>query len=456
MTRHPRRPPWLLVGALVVGLGGDVLAGPFYQDDRVLQGYVARARRMNLELAARSFEIDARRSDRAATRAAYLPTLDLDLRYTRTFGNELDLGTLINPAYEGLNQVLGSDRYPTDLELVLPLRLDARLRLTQPLYAPAITAGLHLADAGVAASRAERAVVERDLVARVRSAYIQHARAGSIVDLLRRSRPRFEEALRVSELLEASGDVTADAVPRARAELAAFDQQIRDVERQMLGARRQLNLMVDAEIDAPVPMPASLDAPPATDADPRSAVANGRARRGELTVIAAGDAARRAERRQVRAHDLPTLGLAVDYGFMANEAPSFDDDYLAVSIVATWNLFSGGADRARVRSVELARAALAVRRGQLQDRIELEVLQAWTDVATARQAIASSDQRIASARAAYDIVAQRYAAAAVPQIDLIAARTLLLQAEMDRIVAVTDLHLHLVELDRVAETQDDR
>jgi outer membrane protein len=455
MSRRRLRHPALLVGALVLGLGGDALAGPFYEDDRVLRDYVTRARRMNRELAARSIEIDARESDRAAVRAAYLPKLDLDVRYTRTFGNELDLGKLVNPAYEGLNQAIGSNVYPTDLELVLPLRLDARLRLTQPLYAPAIGAGVQLADAGIATSTAERAVVERDLVASVRSAYIQHARAGLISDLLRRSRPRFEEALRVSQLLEVSGDATGDAVPRARAELAAFDQQIRDVERQVLVARRQLNLMVDAEIDAPVPVPTALDTPPVTLVDPRTAVANGHAHRGELTIIAAGDAAHRAERQQVRAHDLPALGLALDYGIMSNDAPSFDSDYVAVSLVASWNLFDG-ASRARVRSTELARAALAIRRGQLHDRIELEVLQAWTDVATARQAIASSDQRITSARAAYDIVEQRYSAAAVPQIDLIAARTLLFQAETDRILAVTDLHLHLVELDRVAETQENR
>jgi outer membrane protein len=454
-TRIASRPHWLLAAVTMAAFGASsAAAAPLYRDDPALHDYVVRAHRTNRELAARGIDIDKRESDRAAVRAAYLPSLDLDIRYTRTFGNELDLGKLVNPAYQGLNEILGGNQFPTDLHLVLPLRLDAKLRLTQPVYAPAITAGDHLAEAGVSSSIAERALAEREIEAGVRIAYIQHARAGLVVDLLRRSRPLFEEALRVSQLLESNGKVTGDAVPRAKAELAGFDQRIRDFERLETLAARQLNLLVDAEIDAPVPVPTVLASPPTLTVTLVDLVARARAHRRELAVVAAGDAAHAAEREAAQAPYLPTLAIVLDYGIQTNDAPSFDNDYLAVSAVASWNLFSGGRDRARVRSAELDRAALSVRRGQLQERIELEVRQAWTDVENARQAIASADERITSAQTAYDVVATKYSAGAVPQIELIAARTALLQAETDRIVAVTELYLHLVELDRVAETQE--
>src|SRR5262245_25447179 len=158
-------PRWrrLLAAVTIVALAGSTAAAdPLFEDDPALHDYVVRARRMNRELVARTIDIEGRESDRAAVRAAYLPSLDLDVRYTRTFGNQLDLGRLVNPAYQALNQIVGEERFPTDLHLALPLRLDARLRLTQPLYAPAIVAGDHQASAGVAASVAERAVAERE------------------------------------------------------------------------------------------------------------------------------------------------------------------------------------------------------------------------------------------------------------------------------------------------------
>jgi len=452
MSRSPRLAAVALAAtaALAPAAGAD----PIRPDDPTLAGYVARARDHNPELAARAIEIDKRKADRTAVRAAYLPSLDLDVRYTRTFGNQIDLGALINPAYAALNQILGEDRFPTDIEGRLPLRLDARLRLTQPVFAPAIRAGDHLAAAGVAAGVAERAVAARDVTTGVRIAYLQHARAAMVADLLRRSRPLFEEALRVSELLAATAKATGDAVPRARAELAGFDQQLREVERLGTSAGRQLNLLIDAPIDDEVAVPAELEVPAALPGSVDDLVATARRRRGELGVIAAGDAAHTAERELARAAYLPTLAVAIDYGLQTSSVPDFGDDYVAVSVVASWNLFAGGRDRAKVRAAELDRAALAVRRGQLEDRVELEVRQAWTDADTAREAIASADERITGAQAAYDVVARRYEAGAVPQLELIAARTALLQAETDRIVAVTDLHLRLVELDRVAQTEE--
>jgi outer membrane protein TolC len=441
------------IAIVVLGaLPAVVAAEPIRADEPALAGYVARARERNPELTARAVEIDQRRAERTAVRAGYLPSVDLDVRYTRTFGNQIDLGQLINPAYAALNQILGEERFPTDVEAQLPLRLDARLRVTQPVFVPALYAGDHLAAAGVSAGEAERAVAGRDVAAGVRIAYLQHARAAQVVDLLRRSRPLFEEAVRVSELLATADKTTGDTVPRARAELAGFDQQLREVERARAAAGRQLNLLIDAPIEDEVAVPADLAVPAALPGKVDDLVATARARRGELRVVAAGDAAHRAERELARAAYFPTVAVAFDYGVQSNAVPDLEDDYAAISVVAQWNLFAGGRDRAKVRAAELGRAALVIRRGQLEDRIEVEVRQAWADAETARAAIASADERIAGAQAAYDVVARRYEAGAVAQIELIAARTALLQAQTDRIVAVTDLHLRLVELDRVAET----
>jgi outer membrane protein TolC len=442
----------------VVVLGALPLAAaaePLRADEPALAGYVRRAAEHYPELAARAVEIDERRADRAAVRAGYLPSVDLDVRYTRTFGNQIDLGKLINPAYVALNQLLGAEQFPTDVEAELPLRLDARVRVTQPVFAPALYAGDHLAAAGVAAGVAERGVASRDVAAGVRVAYLQHARAAMVVDLLRRSRPLFEEAVRVSELLATADKTTGDTLPRAKAELAGFDQQVREVERARAAAARQLNLLIDAPIDGEVAVPAELAVPAALAGTADDLVATARTRRGELRVIDAGDAAGKAERELARSAYLPTVAVALDYGVQSNDIPDTDDDYVAISVVAQWNLFAGGRDRAKVRAAELARAQLAIRKDQLADRVELEVRQAWADAETAHAAIASADERITSAQAAYDVVARRYEAGAVAQIELIAARTALLGAQTDRIVAVTDLHLRLVELDRVAETHQE-
>src|SRR5262249_42810260 len=151
MSTASRRIPGLLLGSLLAAAPvARAAAAPLFEDDPALEAYVRRAAHENRELEARSIDIDGREADRAAVRASYLPKVDLDVRSTRTFGNELDLGKLVDPAYAALNRITGKDQPPTDLPLPLPIRLDARIRLSQPLFAPMIPAGDHLAAAGVA------------------------------------------------------------------------------------------------------------------------------------------------------------------------------------------------------------------------------------------------------------------------------------------------------------------
>jgi outer membrane protein TolC len=404
----------------------------------------------NHELAARALRVRQATHERAAVRAHGLPSVDLDVRYTRTFGNSLDLGELVNPAYAALNQLLGAPQFPTDLELGLPLEFDARVRISQPLYAPAVRAGDRAARALVDVARHEASVARREVEAGVRVAWLQLARADQVIALLHRSRPLLEEALRVSELLAASELVTGDAVPRARAELAGFDQAVRDAVRGRASAARAVNALVAAPLDRAVAPPGPLAAPGALPALPRL-LAHARRTRAEHAALAAGVRAAEADRAVAAAAGAPTLALALDLGAQGNGAPSIDDRYLALSVVGSWNLFAGGGHRATAAARRAGIETLAVRAAQLDQRIEEELRAAHAAAADATAAVASADTRIGAAQAAYDVVATRYQAGAVPQLELIAARTALLRAEIDRITALTDFHLALVELARAAD-----
>ena len=378
----------------------------------------------------------------------YRPTVAFDARYTETFGNSLDLGDLLEPVYQTLNQLTGEPRFPTQLDLALPLRLEAKVRLTQPLYAPIIGASRRLASAGRQARRAEQAVTTRELAAAVRAAYLGHAKAAHVVAQLRAARPLLEEALRVSELLVANAKATGEVVPAAQAELAAFDLAVRDVERQQASAARALNALADQPLDTAIDVPASaMAAMPAADLD--ALVTAARRDRAEFAAIDAGRSAAAAQARLARVATYPTVALAVDGGLQrADLGFDVDDTYAAVSLVVSWTLYDGGRATAAARARDLGRAQADAQADALADQVELEVRQAWQDADAARDAITTADARIAAAQAAYDVVAAKFAAASAPQVELVAAQTALINAQTARVVAVDDLGLHLADLRR--------
>lgn len=408
----------------------------------------------NLTLGEKQLEIERRAVDRQVARAAYFPSVDLSARYTHFLLGGLDLGDLINPAYAALNQLTGTQSFPTDVELRLPLALEAKIEVRQPVYVPAIGVANRLARLGHQASEVELQVARREVLAGVRAAYLGHTRAVQVGALLQSTRALLEENLRVSRQLVSADKQTGDVVFRATAELAAHDQLIRQVADAERSTARAVNQLRGKRLEDKVEAPLRLQVPASMPQPLETLLVQARQNRSELRLLGVGRSVAAAERDLIATSRLPTVAVAADYGVQSNDlTPDGDSDFATVSVVASWNLFDGKKDAHRRRAKGLEIAATEVRQRQLLDQIELEVRNAYGAAEVALAAVTATAERVRSAQAAYDIISKKYAVGALPQIELIAARTALLQAGTDQITASTDYHLRLVELERVTESK---
>ncbi|HMV33757.1 MAG TPA: TolC family protein, partial [Gemmatimonadales bacterium] len=147
---RPRRGILILCGLLAPGAAAPALAA----QQAPLDALVAEGLARNPDLRRAERELDqAEASVREAT-GRWLPSLTLNARYSARSGNILDIGELVNPAFRALNQLLGQDAFPTDVSLKQPFRQETGLRLTQPLFQPAVAAGVRMAREGRAAEAA--------------------------------------------------------------------------------------------------------------------------------------------------------------------------------------------------------------------------------------------------------------------------------------------------------------
>src|SRR5437879_3492977 len=83
----------------------------------VIDDYVREALRSNLSLRAEGLVLERSLAALDAARAHFLPTLAFDARYTRAEGGrqlELPVGTLLNPVYSTLNQLLVAQGRPAE------------------------------------------------------------------------------------------------------------------------------------------------------------------------------------------------------------------------------------------------------------------------------------------------------------------------------------------------------
>lgn len=425
-------------------------AGALRAQSSALDDYVKLGLKQNLGLRAEALAV--RRSDAVVreARGNFLPSATFNARYTNFSGSGVDFGQFINPVFATLNQLTGTQDFPTDVNVRLPLKQETSVRLAAPVFQPAIIAGYRAANAARDAQEATRDASAHTVAAEIRSAYLQHAKARRLADLRAATRTLLEEQVRVMSRLIDAGRATPDALSRARAELSEAVQLRAEAEQLVLASAQSFNLMLDRPLTEAVvvesdtmifsPMP-SLD----------EALAAGTGRRAEIKALGAAERAANAQKRVAQSTYLPNLAVALDYGVQGNEYRfASDADYTAVSLIASWNVFNGGRDAARAEQAGLEAQRLALQGDAARRGVELQVRLAWQAAEVARAAIATAgDQRAAAART-HELVRRRAEEGLASPLELSQARTQLTAAELNAVFTTYDYYLRRVELDRAA------
>ena len=203
LTRHPLR----LIGRLMFPLAGALLAlatAAAAQEIEVLNPYVTEALENNHGMRRQRLAREQSEAAVRQARGAFLPSATLDARYSETHG-VMNVGDLVNPAYAALNQLTGTNAFPTNVDARLPFAQETRVRVAQPLFNPAIISNYQLQKSLASIETAGTAASARQLAADVQLAYVNYARAARIAQLYVNTHALVNENVRVNERLLANG-----------------------------------------------------------------------------------------------------------------------------------------------------------------------------------------------------------------------------------------------------------
>lgn len=416
-----------------------------------LDELVATALRDNLGL--RRQALASSRADAAVreARGLYLPNATFNARYTELSGNTINLGQLINPAFGALNDLLQRPAFPTDVDVQLPLRQETTVRVAQPVFQPAIRAANRVATAMADVQNAQRLAASRQVAADVRSGYLTYAKLQHVVGVFDSTLALLDEHVRVAERLVAAGTATPDVILRARAERSDILQRRDEAVQLRTASLLSLNTIVQRPLDTPIPLweeqVLGIDALPTRDEAIRSAVAG----REELRTLEHAHRATEARHALARGSFLPSVSLALDYGIQGRDY-RFDRtrDFSALTVVASWNVFNGGQDLARVQQANLESRQVLTQREETRRQIELQTAISWDAATVSAQAINTAEDRLASARRSFELVRRRHEQGAASQLEFLDARVAYTTAQLNATITRYDHLLKRVELDHVS------
>lgn len=412
--------------AAALALAGLLMAVPVYAEDvvevkRVSDALVAEALESNLGLAAVEATVEQRLAALDAVRAEFLPTLDLQLRYSEADGGrEIEVPAL-NLRFQFLR-----DR-----------EQDSVFRLSQPIFDARLGAERRGASHGFDAARYGLNAYRLRLARDVRQSYYRWLAAREAIGVLESTLVLARENERVNDSLHRNGKVTRDLLLRAEAERLEVEQQLLRVRATEVLARRFINLLCNAPLDRQ-PEAATVsdgDLPFLAAGIPRTGSQledTALSQRAELRQLDAGLAAAGESERAARAAFKPQVALAVDAGTQGTDWNYSDQDpYVLASVIVRFSLFNGGGDRAAVRGAKARSAELAAGRALAEQEIRIEVQEALSDLEVAEASLATAGRRVEAASAAYTIVAKKRDLGQVSPAEYLDAQRALTQARLN-------------------------
>jgi outer membrane protein len=406
-----------------------------------LEDAQARAREASHRLAEARARESVAQATVAVREAADRPTVMALAGYSRT--NHVLEFTVPGPL--GAPRVL----YPD-----VPDNYHSRLELQWPIYNGGRTDALErAARAEAAAAGADLSVAQADLRLEVARAFWAVVTARATVDVLEQGVTRSQAHVADVRQRFMAGLVPPNEIASAEAQESRARMLAIEARNQRDVATADLARLVGLAPEQPLEPMAVLDAAAASVSGTDALVASARESRDERRAFERRIESATDVRAAAAAARLPTLSIAggVDYARPNPRIfPRTDrwDDSWDAAINVRWPLWDGGRTAADVAQaaggIEVARQRLA----EFDSVLAVEVRQRALDLESGRAALAAATDGVRAAAEARRVVAERYQAGVIAQIEVLDAEYALLQAELDRTRALAGIRLSEARLAR--------
>jgi outer membrane protein TolC len=323
----------------------------------------------------------------------------------------------------------------------------------QPLYDAGKTKrAVRTAKLGEDASREDGRRSQQELIAQVVRFYWDTQLGAEEVNVTAQAMRSAEADLERSEARRASGMATDADVLSIRVHIAAVrEQQIRrsaDLEVARAAMNDAIGLPLDSIHSLTTPLAPLPVAPSELSGYEKNAV-DGRPETRQ-TRIAAEIA--RVQAADAKSNYLPQVSLHGAFEADRQRFAYHGGENWLVSIGLRWNLFNGGADKAKIAESAAATRRTAAEQARMESGIRLQVRQAWANLKAAQQRMESGEAAVAEGRESLRISQNRFAAGLSTVTELLRTETALLETQTRYLAAVHDQRIAAVILEFAAGT----
>lgn len=383
----------------------------------ILDQYIQEGLKSNLQLQQEQLNYDKSVENLGLAKALFMPQVSAIANYTLAGGGrkiQFPVGDLLNPVYTTLNQLTGTSAFPQIAnvnEQFLPNNFhETKFRVVQPLFNPDIYFNYKAQKELITVQQAQKNVYQNELKYNITSAYYQYLQSEEALTILNKTKILLQELLKINTRLVANAKATKDVVLSTEYELSKIDQQLAENHKNNQVARSYFNFLLNRELEAAIIKDTTMVSTAQANQNLNDLTEEAIKNRQEVKQLEGG---MRANEELVGLQKgnawLPKVNAVGDIGYQGFQY-KFDQpqQFYLVQFGLSWDIFKGGEKRTRVQQARIDQSVLENKMQQLKKQIELQVIQAYYELETSRQALASSQSGVRSTEKSFQIIRSKY------------------------------------------------
>lgn len=214
--------------------------------------YIDEAFANNLVLQQKKISLDKSLIALKEARSLFLPSTWLEGQYTLAKGGraiEIPVGDLLNPVYQTLNQLTGTNNFPTIKNASEQLNpnnfYDVRIKTTMPLVNPDLRINRDIKQQQIELQQNEVDLYKRELLKEVKTAYFNFIVATKAIDIYQSALIVVNQNLKVNQSLLDNGKGLPAYVVRAESEVKQVETELLNANNQQQNAKAYFNFLLN-------------------------------------------------------------------------------------------------------------------------------------------------------------------------------------------------------------------
>jgi outer membrane protein TolC len=372
------------------------------QHPTALESYIRIGLENNLILQQKNTTLEQAMLSLKMANGLFAPSLTLLGNYLNGTGGRsisFPVGDLLNPVYSTLNQLTGSNQFPTipnvNTNFFPQDFYDVRARASMPILNTDLIYNRKIKDRQVLLQELEVQIYSRELIRSIKVAYFNYLSAREGVAIYQSALTRAQEGKRVNESLLANGRGLPAYVLRSQSEIEYIRAQLVEAERQVENSMLYFNFLLNRKADTAIDSNFSPELNHVTELIEKESSA---AKREELLKL---KAAQDINKQVINMNELfwaPRISGFIDMGAQAeNLKYNSNANYTLVGFQMEIPVFAGFNNRNKLSTsrLELRSTELGIQNANQQMSISSQV---------SRNALVSSYQKYLSARQQLDAI----------------------------------------------------